>query len=64
MTNYKTHREMCLQSEVTSRSAACDVMRKEIDFLEEGLREAKKKISELQRELEFRRTAGNRSLTD
>lgn len=58
------HRALCLEAEVSARSAACSVKEDEICILEEGLREAKKKIEELQRELEFRRgpeTAASRT---
>jgi predicted RNase H-like nuclease (RuvC/YqgF family) len=50
------HRALCLEAEVSARSAACDVKQQEIDILEEGLREARKQIDELKRKLEFRRT--------
>ena len=41
------HRALCLEAEASSRSAAADVMRKEIDILEEGLRQAKLEIARL-----------------
>jgi hypothetical protein len=61
------HRALCLEAEVSARSAACGVKEQEICILEEGLREAKAKIAELTRELEFRRvtkTAASRSEAD
>jgi peptidoglycan hydrolase CwlO-like protein len=50
------HRALCLEAEVSARSASCDVKQREIDHLEEGLRKARKQIDELKRQLEFRRT--------
>jgi hypothetical protein len=58
------HRALCLEAEVSARSASCDVKQLEIDHLEEGLREARIQIEELKRQLEFRRNAGNRSVTE
>jgi len=58
------HRALCLEAEVSARSASCDIKQQEIDILEEGLRDARKQIEELKRQLEFRRvtkTAASRS---
>jgi len=58
------HEALRLQAEISSRSASNDLKQKHIDLLEDGLVQARKQIAELQRELEFRRTGGNRRLTD
>ena len=61
------HRALCLEAEVSARSASCDVKQQEIDILEEGLRQAKEEIAKLKRMLEFRRvtkTAASRSDAD
>jgi hypothetical protein len=61
------HRALCLEAEISARSASCDLKQQEIDHLEEGLSEARKQIEELKRELEFRRvtkTAASRSEAD
>jgi hypothetical protein len=61
------HRALCLEAEVSARSAACGVKDDEICILEEGLRQAKEEIAKLKRMLDFRRvtkTAASRSEAD
>lgn len=48
------HRALCLEAECSSRSAAADHMRQEIDILEEGLRQAKLEIARLKGVLRVR----------
>jgi len=50
------HEALCREAENSALSASNYVKQQEIDILERGLREAKKQIAELQRQLEFRRT--------
>jgi hypothetical protein len=56
------HKALCLEAEVSSRSAAQDHMRGEIDVLEEGLRQAKMEIDRLKSLLRVR--YGSETATD
>ena len=56
------HRALCLEAEISARSASNDVKQQEIDILEEGLRQAKQEIDRLKRILDFRKVTGPRDV--